>query len=148
MAWLARLALFLLPLAVHSKSHVTPVNATCTGGSPKAASWVIQDFAADTQTKFDFGPGTVGKVSFAITNKVNGYSFNCLQGDGDTGRVANRYVVDGKVWYNCNVYCKGAKGQPNESDPLLDTSFHFDVKTKALSISQTWGCGAGNSSAS
>ncbi len=147
MAGLVKLfALALLPLAAFGKTAFPPVSTDCTDASSKSASWVIRNFTVDEDTKFDFGPGTAGKVSFSIKNTANGYAFNCLQGDGSTGRVTNRYLVDGKVWYSCNVYCKGARGEPDEDDPPLDTAFHFDIKTKALSFSQTWGCSSSNKS--
>ena len=116
----------------------------CTEASSRSADWIIRNFTVDTDTKFDFGPGTLGKVSFSIENTANGYSFNCLQGNGITGRSPNHYLSQGKVWYSCNVYCKGARGVPTENDPPLDTSLHFDLKSKALAIRQTWGCGGGN----
>ncbi len=141
MAGLARLiALALLPLAAYGDSSFPLASTNCTAASSEAASWLVRNFTFDTDTKYDFGQGTAGKVSFSIKNSANGYAFNCLQGDGSTGRIANRYVVDGKVWYSCNVFCKGARGIPDEADPPLLTSFHFDVKSKALSISQSWGC--------
>ncbi len=142
MAGLALLLAFsLLPLAAYSKPLFPPAGTNCTAVSSKSASWVIRNFTADTDTEYDFGPGTAGKVSFSIKNTANGYDFNCLQGDGSTGRTSNRYLIDGKVWYSCNVFCKGGRGVPDEDDPPLDTSFHFDMKTKVLDITQTWGCG-------
>ncbi|KAH8881916.1 hypothetical protein GQ53DRAFT_832046 [Thozetella sp. PMI_491] len=135
------LAVSLLPVLVHSTPYTPPLGINCTEISSKSASWIIRNFTVDTDTKFDFGPGTLGKVSFSIGNTANGYSFNCLQGSGATGRSPNHYLADGKVWYSCNVYCKGARGQPSEDDPPLDTSIHFEMKSKALSIRQTWSCG-------
>jgi len=142
MAGLAHLVtLAVLPLAAYG-AVFAPVSTDCTETSSKAASWVIGNFTVDTNTKFDYGPGTLGKASFSILNTANGYAFSCLQGDGATNKTPNRHLVDGKVWYSCNVYCKAAQGQPAQDDPPLDTSFHFDAKSKSLSISQTWGCGA------
>ncbi len=121
------------------------VGTNCTAASSKAASWLVRNFTADTNTKFDFGPGTAGKVSFSIENTANGYAFNCLQGDGaTTGRLPNRAVVAGQVWYSCNVFCKGARDTPDENDPPLQTSFHFDAKTKELALKQSWACGSGS----
>ncbi len=142
---LAALSLLVLPPAAWTagaSSSFPPVSTDCTEASSKAVSWAVRNFTVDTDTKFDYGPGTAGKVSFSIKNSANGYAFSCLQGDGATGRLANRRLVGGKVWYSCNVFCKGARGAPDEDDPPLDTSFHFDLETKALSINQTWGCGA------
>jgi len=130
----------LLPVAAYGAAF-PPASLNCTEATSKAASWVIKDFAFDTDTNYDYGAGTAGKVSFSIKNTANGYEFNCLQGDGRTGRVVNRKVVGGKVWYSCNVFCPGARGLPKEDNPPLATSFHFDVKTKALSVNQTWSCG-------
>ena len=115
--------------------------ASKTCSSTDSTSWEIKKFTVDTNSKFFYGNGTVGKASFTIKNTANGYEFNCLQGDGRTGRVVNRKVVGGKVWYSCNVFCPGARGLPKEDNPPLATSFHFDVKTKALSVNQTWSCG-------
>jgi len=148
MAGLASLLLSaaVLPWAAQG-STVTPVSTNCTEATSKDASWVIKNFTIDTQTKFDYGPGTAGKVSFSIQNTVNGYSFNCLQGDGPTGRTPNHYLVDGKVWYSCNIFCNGARDTgPIREDPALETSFHFNMSTKALTINQTWGCGSTGSS--
>ncbi|KAL1864491.1 hypothetical protein VTK73DRAFT_5862 [Phialemonium thermophilum] len=145
MARLAKVILLCLaPLVACRKRQLDPVSTNCTAASSLAASWVVRNFTADTDTKFDFGPGTAGRVSFSITNTANGYNFTCLQGDGATGRAPNHYVVDGKVWYSCNVYCKGAEGEAAEEDPLLPTSFHFDAQDKSLSITQSWPCRSGN----
>ena len=135
-------ALSLLPVAVLGANYPA-VSTNCTADASKAASWTLRNFTFDTDTSRDYGVGTAGKVSFSIKNSANGYEFECLQGDGSTGRVANRKVVAGKVWYSCNVFCPGARGLPKEDNPPLATSFHFDPKTKALSVNQTWECGAG-----
>src|SRR3569833_2846133 len=109
-------------------STVTPVSTNCTEATSKDASWVIKNFTIETQTKFDYGPGTAGKVSFTLQNTDIGYSFNCLQGDVPTGRTPNHYLVDGKVWYSCYIYCNGARDTgPILEDPALDTSFHFNM---------------------
>jgi hypothetical protein len=136
-------ALALLPMAVYGAGNAfAPASTNCTEAASKAASWTIKGFTYDSDTKFDWGPGTAGKVSFSIKNSANGYEFQCLQGDGTTGRLANRFMKDGIVWYSCNVFCKGAPEVPVEDDPALQTSFHFDAKSKELSISQAWACKA------
>lgn len=135
-----------LPFAVRGGIKSSPASINCTDAASKSVSWAIKNFTVDTDTEYDFGPGTLGKATFTIANTADNYEFNCLQGDGSTGRVPNRRVIDGKVWYSCNVYCKGARGVPEEDDPSLSTSFHFDMGAKALSISQTWSCGSGNTS--
>ena len=124
----------------------SPVSTNCTESASKSVSWAIHNFTLDTDTEYDFGLGTAGKVSFSIKNSANEYTFDCLQGDGSTGRAPNRFLVGRKVWYSCNVYCQGARDEPEEDNPPLSTSFHFDMSTKALSISQTWSCSGWNKS--
>ena len=139
-------ALYYLLIAANGKTVFPPVSTNCTESASKSVSWRIQNFTLDTDTEYDYGPGTVGKVSFSIQNTANGYAFDCLQGDGSTGRAPNQRLVDGNVWYSCNVYCQGARDEPDEDDPPLRTSFHFDMGTKSLSISQTWSCSGWNRS--
>ncbi len=142
MAGLGKLvALALLPLAAYGATPYPPASTNCTEASSKAVNWVIRNLTVNTETRFDFGPGTAGKVSFSVKNTANGYTFDCSQGERVAGQSPNHYLVDGKVWYGCSTFCKGARGEPDRDDPPLDTSFHIDVKDKALSISQTWGCG-------
>ena len=124
-------------------------STNCTESGSRSASWEIRNFTFDTDTKYYYGPGTAGKVSFSIKNSANGYQFNCLQGNGQDVRAPNHYVQDGKLWYSCNTYCHGAEWYyPQEDNPPLDTSFHYDVVTKMLSVQQQWTCGSGNSSVS
>jgi len=141
---------YLLPLIPGACAVVFPPASTnCTEGASRSVSWEIGNFTYDTDTKFNYGPGTAGKVSFTIKNSANGYEFACLQGNGETGRDPNFELRDGKIWYSCNVYCHGAVDSPGETvedDPPLDTSFYFDLEAKALSISQDWSCQAANAS--
>ncbi len=135
--------LSLLPLA--SYGQFPRVSTNCTDASSRSVSWEIHNFTFDTATRFSYGPGTAGRASFSIKNTANGYAFDCLQGDGaNTGRVPNHILQGGKVWYSCNVYCNGARDQPDEANPPLDTSFSFDVANKSLSIRQLWSCGNTN----
>ena len=113
--------------------------STCS--STSATSWEIKNFAVDTNSKFYYGKGTIGKASFSIKNLVNGYEFSCTQGSGRDVASPNFSLQDNKVWYSCNAYCYGP-----ETNPPLDTSFSFDIDAKSLSVSQKWSC-AGNSSA-
>ena len=123
-----------------------PVSTDCTDASSRSASWEIRNFTFDANSKLYFGPGNAGKVSFSIKNSANGYAFDCLQGNSRAGRVPNRFMREGKLWYGCNVYCYGAQGRSLEDNPPLATSFSFDVTTRALSVSQTWSCGNSNAS--
>jgi hypothetical protein len=91
-----------------------------------------------------YGPGTAGTVSFSIKNSANGYEFQCLQGNRQRARQANHFLHKGKLWYSCNTFCFGAEWYyPPEDNPPLNTTFHYDVDTKTLSIDQKWSCGSG-----
>jgi len=126
-------------------SAFPPASTNCTEAASKAASWEIRNFTFDTDTRYYYGPGTAGKVSFSIKNSANGYEFNCLQGNGQTARTPNHFLDDGKVWYSCNVYCQGSQFFGGEDNPALNTTFHFDVDSKELRINQAWTCGDGKS---
>lgn len=117
-----------------------PVNTNCSVAPEKSVSWDIRNFTVDTDTRFNYGPGTLGKATFLIKNTANGYQFKCEQGSGKTSRSPNQWLQNGQVWYGCNVFCFGAEHYPEE-DPPLDTSFHFDLDSKALTVNQSWVCG-------
>jgi hypothetical protein len=118
-----------------------PASTDCTDEASKTASWEVKNFAFDSNSKFDYGPGTAGKVSFSIKNSANGYSFDCVQGSGQNTRMTNLFKKGSRVWYSCNTYCKGAQGTADtEGTPPLQTHFSFDLGTKSLSIEQGWTC--------
>ena len=121
-------------------SYPAPSSA-CSSAS--STIWEIKNFTVDTNSKFYYGLGTVGKASFLIKNSANGYEFACTQGSGRDIPSPNFSVKDGKVWYSCNAYCYGL-----DTNPPLDTSFSFDMESKMLSVNQKWSCtGNGSSSA-
>jgi len=137
--WLAvglkAFALSSLPIGVLA---VYPApNSACS--STNSTTWEIKGFQIDTNSKFYYGKGTVGRASFDIRNSANGYQFSCTQGSGRDVDSPNFSVRNGEVWYSCNAYCYGP-----ETNPPLDTAFSFDIDTKTLSLSQKWSCG-GNS---
>ncbi len=143
--WSARnlsLAL-LLSLSGESYAAYPPANTTCAPASVNSTSWLIRDFAFDTQSKFYYGQGTAGKVSFSIKNSANGYEFTCAQGSGGGVPNPNFSLKNGKVWYSCNAYCHGP-----DVNPPLDTSFNFDIDTKTLNVNQKWACAGRNANAS
>ena len=119
---------------------------SCTVEASKSATWEIRNFTFDTNTRYSYGPGTAGKVSFDIKNTANGVAFSCIQGDDQKNHSSNHVLTNGKLWYNCGTYCYGAPRtrRVDEEEPPLDTSFHFDVKSKELSVNQKWTCGSNN----
>ncbi len=138
----ARLVLLLFFLARTGTAQFPPASTNCSATA--AAGWEVSNFTFDTDTRVSYGPGTAGTVSFSIRNVANGYQFDCLQGEAQRKRLANHVVVDGKLWYSCNVYCYGTTRDPWEYNPPLNTSFHFDVDTKQLSVTQDWACAGKN----
>ena len=127
--------------------------ASKTCSSTDSTSWEIKKFTVDTNSKFFYGNGTVGKASFTIKNTANGYEFACDQGSARgvrelgiiTSKGAPNFELgdDGKVWYTCGEFCYGP-----DTNPPLDTSFSFDMGSKTLRINQKWSCAGGNGTAS
>ncbi|KAK0639706.1 hypothetical protein B0T16DRAFT_463350 [Cercophora newfieldiana] len=112
--------------------------------STNSTSWEIRGFHVEKASRYFYGMGTVGRAKFWITNTANGYRDLCEQGSTDTGLLYPHpgnfgLKSDGKVWYTCGEFCQLA-----EHNPPLETSFHFDVVSKSLSVSQRWSCAMNN----
>jgi len=123
--------------AIAANLSYPPPSLRCS--SRNSTSWVIKNFAVNTNSQYFYGNGTIGEASFSIKNTANGYEFNCTQGSGRGISTPNFELKgDGKVWYTCGGFCHGI--EEIEPNPPLDTSFSFDMDSKTLSVSQRWSC--------